>query len=269
MKITKNLLSLFILTALLSGCGAKHAEFGNWTTRLPEDHNYFYAVGGPNESRPVANDSARTEMAKFIQVTVDAEIDRILKARNEEVDRRFFEQVRIQAKETLRYVSIVEVRKLSEGYYALARMPRRPIDEILEKIKFIKIPPGFGEIARSAVIPGWGQFHKGQTKKGMAILGSESLLVGGSLILLSLRDDAADKSLRALTAGARKTYRDRKENYERLMLGTVIGAGVVYLYNLVDVTTVPRKVEADSVPLSFNASLDAVVLRYQWRLSGE
>jgi len=262
MKITRNLFSLFILTCLLSGCGAKHAEFGNWTRRLPEGRNYFYAVGGPSESRPAANDNARAEMAKFIQVTVDAEINNILKARNEEIDNRFFEQVHLRANETLRYVSIVEVRKSPEGYYALARMPRRPVDEILEEIKFTKIPPSFGEIAKSIVITGWGEFHKSQTKKGMAILGSESLLVGGSLIFLTLRDDAADKSIHALTQGARKTYLNRKENYERLMLGTLIGAGVVYLYNLVDVTTVPKKVETGSVIFSFNAELNAVVLRY-------
>ena len=270
MKNPIYLISVILLTAALSGCGAKQVDFGDWTRRLPEDRDYFYAVGGPavgpaEKARPTAERGALAKMAEFIKVTIEVEIQSRDEEWNDKVNEQFIEKIRSQSKETLKYVSIVEVKKTPDGLYALARMPRRPLDELIEEIKFVKVPPSFGEIARSAMIPGWGQFHKGQTTKGIAILGSEAALIGGSVIFRSLRDDAHDKLLYARTTGARKTYQNREQNYERLMLGTLIGAGAIYLYNLVDVSTVPKRISSNQVALSFDADGEAVVLRYRWR----
>lgn len=264
MKIVTNLFCLFLLTTTFFACSAKHAEFGNWTTRLPEDQNYFYAVGGPSQLRSEANAHARSEMAKFIRVTVDSEIERIIEGRNEEVDKKTLEQLRIKANETLRYVNIVEVHKSPEGYYALARMPCRPLDELIEKIKFVKIPPSWDEIARSAVVPGWGQFQKRQFKKGVVFLSSEALLIGGYLIFDSFRDDAHEKSIFARTAGARKDYQDREQNYERLVLGTMVGIGAIYVANLVDAWAVPKTVEVEGKSASIRIKDSAAVICYQW-----
>ena len=235
------------LVCILSfcGCGLRQAEFGNWVVRLPEDSDYFYAVGGPNPDRPAANDNARAEMAKFISVTVDSEIERVTVEQDGEIETTVVDQLRLKAEETLENVSIVEVRKTGEGYYTLARMPSRPIEDILESLRFKKVPPTAGEIARSILLPGWGQFQKDQSRKGFGILSGQALTIGSGALFYVLKSSAEENMIYAKTHGARKAYQQDSQTLKSLMISSLVTAGAVYIYNLVDVTAVPKKVPID------------------------
>ena len=157
-------MSLYLLTA----CSLGGKRFGDWTVRLPEDGDCFYAVGGPSTERIVANDQARAEMAKFISVTVDSEIERATTERSGQVETKILDTIRLQAKETMKNLSIVEVKKIWEGYYALARMPSRPMEKILDSLRFKKMPPTVGEIGRSVDCPAGAKSKRANSEKDSA-----------------------------------------------------------------------------------------------------
>ena len=46
----------------------------------------------------------------------------------------------------------------------------------------------------------------------------------------------------AKTPGVRKAYQQDSQTLKSLMVGSLVTAGAVYIYNLVDVTAVPKKV---------------------------
>ena len=232
------LLALYFLT----GCSLSTTSFGDWTVRLPEDENYFYAVGGPKDGRIEANDQARAEMAKFVSVTVDSEIERVTVEQSGSIKTNVVDQVRIEAKETMENVSIVEVRKSLQGYHSLARMPRRPIEEILDSLRFKKVPPTTTEIGRSVILPGWGQIQKRQAKKGLGILSAQAVSVGGTVLFSILKSSADEQMIYSRTAGARQAYRNEAQRFALLMVSSLVTASAIYIYNLVDVSSVPKKV---------------------------
>lgn len=146
MKITINSLFLFMLIALLFGCGAKHVELEDWGTQLPdwvkqlpEDEDYFYARGGPSQTLPKAEDDARSAMLKSIKVWVEAETTIFIKERNDEVERRLTYIVRTLATGFLEHVSIFNTHRGPEGFYALAQMPRHPPSDVVRE------PPDISE----------------------------------------------------------------------------------------------------------------------------
>ena len=49
----------------------------------------------------------------------------------------------------------------------------------------------------------------------------------------------------AKTHGARKAYQQDSQTLKSLMISSLVTAGAVYIYNLVDVTAVPKKVPID------------------------
>ena len=262
--MNRYVLILLACVLIVSGCAVKQRDYGQWSEILPEDSDYFYAVGGPSPTRQAANDNARSEMGKFISVTVDSEIENRKQERNNDIDQERLEQLRVKSKETLRHLSIAAVKNEDDGYLALARMPRRPLNEIMESLRFEWIPPSTGEIVRSVLAPGWGQLKKKQVRKGLGILSSQVVLLGSTLIFNSLKTSAHDDYLLARTDGVRRAYRDDEENYQRLMTGSLVGLGAVYIYNLIDVSTADKKVliRDKSVSVEFNYPDTKLVYRF-------
>ena len=117
---------------------------------------------------------------------------------------------------------------------------------------------------RSVLAPGWGQLKKKQVRKGLSILSSQVVLLGSTLIFNSLKTSAHDDYLLARTDGVRRAYRDDEENYQRLMTGSLVGLGAVYLYNLIDVSTADKKVPIrdKSVSVGFNYPDIRLVYRF-------
>ena len=109
--MNRYVLILLACVLIVSGCALKHRDYGRWSEILPEDSDYFYAVGGPSSTRQAANDNARSEMGKFISVTVDSEIESWKRERNDGIDQERLEQLRLESKETLRYLSIAAVKR--------------------------------------------------------------------------------------------------------------------------------------------------------------
>lgn len=92
---------------------------------------------------------------------------------------------------------------------------------------------------RSAIIPGWGQFHKGANLKGGLILGGTALLVGGIVYTEMMRKDYMNKIEKTHVAEHKRAYATKSDNFA-MGRNICIGAlGALYVYNLIDAIVAP------------------------------
>lgn len=80
-------------------------------------------------------------------------------------------------------------------------------------------------LARS-IVPGLGQLYKGQTAKGCAIMGAEAFFIGSAIVFECKRDYYADKG-----------WRSKARSWKEFRNIAIAGAGIVYIYNLIDAAT--------------------------------
>jgi len=96
---------------------------------------------------------------------------------------------------------------------------------------------GFSPIWRSSIIPGWGQFHKGEPQKGWRFLISETVCVSSFFISNYFSQNYNRKAENEREYDKRKFYNDWSNR--SYTIGTVSGivAGAIYIYNVFDSVT--------------------------------
>ena len=93
---------------------------------------------------------------------------------------------------------------------------------------------GFSAGLRSAVVPGWGQFHKKKTAKGVILLTAEVAAVTGIFFCETKRSDNMRMSQETTNMTLIKEYRKRADTRE-MQRNVLIGAAAgIYLYNVLD-----------------------------------
>ncbi len=92
---------------------------------------------------------------------------------------------------------------------------------------------------RSAIIPGWGQFHKGANLKGGLILGGTVVLVSGIIFTENQRADYVSKIAKTHDADIKRTYATKRDHFatgRNICIGAV---AALYVYNLIDAIVAP------------------------------
>jgi len=129
---------------------------------------------------------------------------------------------------------------LSYRYYVLVRKPKGKTDANLPNFKRTK-----GHVVRSLMYSGWGQMHVGNSKKGIAFLSLQSLTIAG-LIASQTSYSLSFANANSSSGSTRSFYLDRSNTWSTIRTGFAIGAGVVYLCNLIDIfTTKGNKIYAE------------------------
>ena len=83
-----------------------------------------------------------------------------------------------------------------------------------------------------SIIPGLGQIRKGQAGKGYAILGTEALLISGTVY--SSVEMSRYNRLARKNPGAEKSYHSKATTFRSMRNTCLILAGGLYIYNLID-----------------------------------
>lgn len=96
---------------------------------------------------------------------------------------------------------------------------------------------GFSPVWRSALIPGWGQFHKGEPQKGWRFLISETVCVSSFFISNYFSQNYNRKAENERDYDRRKFYNNWSNR--SYTIGTVSGivGGAIYIYNVFDSVT--------------------------------
>jgi len=98
---------------------------------------------------------------------------------------------------------------------------------------------GFGPVWRSALLPGWGQRYKGETRKGIYIL--SSTLTAGAVTFISFyfSDSYARKAENERDIDNRRFYNDWSTRSHTMGIISGLIAGGLYGYNIFDALTNP------------------------------
>ncbi|MBR3976770.1 MAG: hypothetical protein IKJ95_02985 [Bacteroidaceae bacterium] len=96
---------------------------------------------------------------------------------------------------------------------------------------------GLSGFWRSAILPGWGQWHKGSKVKGFAFLASEAAAVAGIIVSENMRASYIKKAKEQPKFV--KEYSNKADNWENgrnVCIGVAAG---IWLYNIIDALVSP------------------------------
>jgi hypothetical protein len=149
--------------------------------------------------------------------------------------------------------------KVSEYYeYVRGRYLLWELYEVSPGAKFNAVIPeytthyGGSALWRSMIIPGWGQFHKKKTGKGILFLTTEIAAVGGLAFCEIRRADNWRKSSETTDVNITKEYRNRADSWE-LRRNIFVGAAAgMYLWNVLDAALAKGKLRYAWVPDNLN-----------------
>ena len=107
---------------------------------------------------------------------------------------------------------------------------------------------GMSAALRSAIVPGWGQFHKGKTGKGILFLTTEIAAVSSVVFFEMKRSDNVRLSQETTNLSIIKEYRDRADKwalYRNVAIGAAAG---VYVWNVLDAALAKGKIRYAWIP---------------------
>jgi hypothetical protein len=101
-------------------------------------------------------------------------------------------------------------------------------------VKWNKVMDGEYPPSPHAFIPGWRQFDKGSKTKAWIFIGGEAVLLGGAALYQTIYSSNHSKSINPLYDGNWPVYAHNAVKAKDIRNGCLIGAGVLYLVNVID-----------------------------------
>lgn len=89
-------------------------------------------------------------------------------------------------------------------------------------------------VLKSALVPGLGQFHKGQTGKGIGFLVGEAASISGIVAGQSMRHTYINKMNSTNNASLKKQYADRANMFTTVRNISIGAAAAIYVWNVLD-----------------------------------
>lgn len=135
----------------------------------------------------------------------------------------------------------------------------------------LKISQTYGHIPiiKSVALPGWGQFHKSEPRKGILFLGTESGLLLTSVLANQLSKEYNRRALASRDADDRNWYNTRSNRAYSVSLASGILAGAIHLYNIFDAVTAPgaRIYAEDTQSIGLRMLPDPTGVRFEVRIN--
>ncbi len=119
-------------------------------------------------------------------------------------------------------------------YWILMKIPKPEFASL-----DLSVEQGYGitPIWKSAIVPGWGQFHKGESKKGWRFLISETIFTSSFFISNYFSHNYSSKAENERDYDRRKFYNDWSNRSYTVSTISGIIAGAIYAYNIFDSIT--------------------------------
>lgn len=89
-------------------------------------------------------------------------------------------------------------------------------------------------VLKSALLPGLGQFHKGQNAKGVSFLAGEVIAVGGIVVGQSMRHSYINKMNNTTKPSEKQFYAERANMCTTVRNISIGAAAAVYVWNVLD-----------------------------------
>ena len=250
---------LFILFAVLF-INAK-AQKPYWLEEggLPQSNYFFYYIGyGESESLFEAKKQAvqsvlqKISDKKGINYTITGESE--LKGKEKDRDGEFStditfsfntkvtkngKEIKLPSLQEASDYFLIKDKGTKKAYscWVLMRVPEKKA----YAEKSIYEPWGAAPIWRAALFPGLGQLYKGnyskkEKKKGTFLLLTGTTMFAGIISSQVLYNYNHDKAYSTESQSQRDVYLSNRDMWDSARYGFAVGAGIVYLYSLIDAT---------------------------------
>ena len=254
LKVNKFIILLFFIFINFTICGQVINRSANrkpdWLSELPQVNlsQYFSGVGTSeilSEAKKIAIISVIHEVSiqqkSIISSTTKFERKQLQHGDKYEIEGTLIDitELKIEPQTLVGLIKEEEyweeskssTGKRSYNFWILMKIPKPQRQEY--NSNFSKI----GAMAKSAIIPGWGQLYKKEKTKGILMFGATGLLITSIILTDNQRTTNLDLSLQTRDINERKALIENAgkwENSRNIVWG--IGAGF-YLYNLIDAIT--------------------------------
>ena len=135
--------------------------------------------------------------------------------------------------------------------YARSRINETPLfDDVTATKRY-----GAKGLWRSAIVPGWGQFYKGDNLKGGLLLGSCAAAAAGIIFTECERADYDKKIGQTSNTQQKRDYINKRDNFETARNICIGVAAAIYIYNLIDAITASGATRLETKPGSHSSKL--------------
>lgn len=256
---------LSILTVLLLPVFVSHAQNAasdrlrpKWMQKMPEPENPTFRYETWTAAAPTLDEARQKSLAELVSnsglsdgvvVTSDTRSSDTLSQvwvngrLEERAGHDMVTDIRMKTGESRLYVkNIAEYwkRDRSGNYtlsrlYAVSQLDRAPLfDNVRLTSRY-----GARGLWRSAIVPGWGQMHKGQTLKGSLILGGCAVLATGIAVTEVNRQICMTQVSQTHEAYQKRIYAARMNSFAISRNICIGAAAALYVYGLIDAVVSP------------------------------
>lgn len=128
-----------------------------------------------------------------------------------------------------------------DGNVQFTKLYAKSISEKFSGFENLEVTTKYGAkgLWRSAIIPGWGQFHKGDNLKGTLFLGGTAACAVGIIITEAQHSDYNRRLTQTHDINQIKNYQTKRDNAATARNVCIGAAGALYVYNLIDAMVAP------------------------------
>lgn len=221
-----------------------------WVTKIPPGYSndYFVGKGLSGDSKIDAAKNAFEDAIISIMRNNTIEViysqeDKIISTQtgrgedvNLDVVRKSAQELQISGEsKTIRDLKEVETYfETQNGLYVAWVLVSMPKEDPISP------PSSFSPVWRSVLLPGWGQFYKDESFKGVSFMTITIGSLAGGFILKELSNDASRNAVASRTQSRRDFYNDEAKRFNTLSTISFIASAVVYSWNVVDAIIVKQ-----------------------------
>ena len=243
---------LFILTANIYSQSFldKSANIQpTWLTEIPKGKYYYYFSGAASsttsldDAKEKATISVLSEIVMSNEVTIESEITLFDQETNDELISRVTNEIKLTGKSSTisglkKEEEYWESKKVGNDliyrYWILMKIPKEKyIGVDLSELE-LKSSYGITPTLKSAIVPGWGQIHKKENKKGIIIISGFASTLTAGIITHSISNNYAVDAQNADSGEWIDYYNSLSEQYYIASSISYILSAAIYGYNIYD-----------------------------------
>ena len=208
---------------------------------------YFSGMGSSNNSLADAKQQAISDVLSEIimekRITAKSEIKTFQEQSNSEIISKVSREIQQTGMSTtidglLKEEDYWEIAKVHKGsiyrFWILMKFPKPEYNGFDLAMMTVKQSYGVFPIVKSVFVPGWGQIHKKEKKKGLRLLTGFAVTLTAGIVSQSMSNNYAVDAQNADTGEWIDYYNTLSEQYYLASTISYILAGSIYGYNVYD-----------------------------------
>jgi len=252
MRKTKFIVFILIIFISLNAqkvidSSSKHRPI--WLKETPKGKffNYYSGISSSKKSLDEAKNLSISDVVSEIIMRNEINVEGSITTIEGEIDgnliSRITKEIKLKGSTTTikglekeeEYWEIIQTRtNILYRYWILMKIPKREYINYPITTNELNQTYGATPIIKSSLIPGWGQIHKKETKKGILFLSGFAVTLTSAIITHNICDSYEQDAKKAVGADWITYYNDLSDQYYLISMASYVLSGAIYGYNIFD-----------------------------------